>query len=96
MRQIEKRMIKAIIDRKSWQSGNTAVIMDGGVADVYLHGHHIAEARRNYYGSVIITPNKLTLSRWPTVTTKSRLRALGVDVCTRKGVVLLNGKPLEV
>ena len=30
------------------------------------------------------------LKRWPTVTTKSRLRALGVNVYTRKGITYVN------
>jgi hypothetical protein len=32
----------------------------------------------------------VTLSRWSTNTTKSRLRALGANVTTRKGVTYLN------
>jgi hypothetical protein len=35
--------------------------------------------------------NLITLRRYPTNTTLSRLRALGCDLTTRKGVVFFNG-----
>ena len=95
MRVIEKEMIRAIAGGNCWSKDNTTVTHADGVTDVYLHGNHIASAARNYYGSIEIVPNSATLLQWPTRTTMSRLRALGVDVCTRKGVVHLNGKPLE-
>jgi len=46
---------------------------------VFLHGHRIATVYRD--GTVV--PDLLTLSEWPTTTTKSRLRALGVNVYTK-------------
>ena len=39
-----------------------------------------------------VIPNLTTLSAWPTVTTKSRLRALGVNVTTRKGITYVDNK----
>ena len=36
--------------------------------------------------------NRVTLREWPTRTTMSRLRALGVDVYTRKGNVILDNE----
>jgi hypothetical protein len=92
MRKIEQQMISAIHSRKSWQSGNTMVMLrlDGSLS-VYLHGNHIAEiggivgADRDF-----LIVNTETLRRWSTPTTKSRLRALGADVATRKGVTYLN------
>jgi hypothetical protein len=57
-----------------------------------LHGNHIADATRNYYGSIIITPNRETLADWPTPTTKSRLRALGVNLTQSRGVISIDGE----
>jgi hypothetical protein len=92
MRKIEQQMVSAIMNRKSWQSGNTAVTtrFDGSLS-VYLHGNHIADIDCPT-GFVLV--NKETLSRWATNTTKSRLRALGANVSTRKGVTYLNNEPV--
>jgi hypothetical protein len=90
MRKIEKQMNEAIYTQKRWSLQNTIVspIDDTNVA-VYLHGHEIAIV--NTYNGFTMT-NIDTLRRYPTNTTKSRLRALGVNVATRKGVTYLDGK----
>ncbi len=92
MRQIETDMLEAIKHGRDWKKDNTKVSQarSTGGCDVFLHGHHIASVQSN--GLTLVMVN--TLRNWPTRTTMSRLRALGVDVCTRKGVVLLNGEPL--
>jgi hypothetical protein len=88
MRKIEKLMNDAIHTQKRWSLQNTIVspIDDTNVA-VYLHGHEIAIV--NTYNGFTMT-NIDTLRRYPTNTTKSRLRALGVNVATRKGITYLN------
>jgi hypothetical protein len=88
MRKIENEMIKAIHSQKRWSLANTIVspIDDTNVA-VYLHGHEIAIV--NTYNGFTMT-NVDTLRRYPTNTTKSRLRALGVNVATRKGITYLD------
>jgi len=87
MRKIEQQMISAIHSRKSWQSGNTAVtIRNDASMSVFLHGNHIADV----WALGFISVNQDTLRRWSTPTTKSRLRALGANVSTRKGVTYLN------
>jgi hypothetical protein len=88
MRKIEKQMNDAIYTQKRWSLQNTIVspIDDTNVA-VYLHGHEIAIV--NTYNGFTMT-NIDTLRRYPTNTTKSRLRALGVNVATRKGITYLN------
>ena len=88
MRKIEQQMLNAISARKSWQGGNTTVSnIDDVNSAVYLHGNHIADVNsRN--GFVMV--NQYTLREWSTPTTKSRLRALGANVSTRKGVTYLN------
>ncbi len=88
MRKIEEQMISAIHSQKRWSMANTIVspIDDTNVA-VYLHGHEIAIV--NTYNGFTMT-NVDTLRRYPTNTTKSRLRALGVNVVTRKGITYLD------
>jgi len=98
MRQIETDMLEAIKHGKDWSKDNTRTVVDAGYrsyfVDVYLHGNHIAEVICRMGCDDIVKPNTATLRRWPTRTTMSRLSALGVDVCTRKGVVLLDGLPI--
>lgn len=86
MRKIEQQMLNAIENRKAWQSGNTVVTprFDGSLS-VYLHGNHIADVVNSQ-----INVNVYTLRQWSTPTTKSRLRALGASVSTRKGITYLN------
>ena len=98
MRLIEKEMLEAIKHGRDWAKDNTRVEVHSGyrsyVVDVYLHGNHIAEIICRMGCDDVVKPNIETLREYPTRTTMSRLRALGVDVCTRKGEVLLDGKPV--
>jgi len=99
MRLIEKEMLEAIKNGRDWYKDNTCVEVDASYrsyfADIYLHGNHIAEVVcRMGMDDLVVKPNVDTLLKYPTRTTMSRLRALGVDVCTRKGQVLLNGEAL--
>lgn len=88
MRQIEKQMLAAIAAGQNWMQANTQVTFtEENVADVYLHGNHIARIRNGE-----LTVNEETLAAWPTPTTKSRLRALGANVTTRNYVTYLNGE----
>ena len=94
MRSIEIKMIDAIKNRANFKLDNTQVVYhtDTNTSAVFLHGNHIGTYM---HLSGTFRPDLETLKRWPTPTTKSRLRALGVDVSTRKGVTHYNGKPLE-
>ena len=88
MRVIEKNMLQAINTCKAWKSDNTSVApIDGVNCAVFLHGNHIANVENG-----IVRVNRETLAKWPTPTTKSRLRALGANVTTRGGVTYLDGK----
>lgn len=90
MRKIEEQMVRAAHTLRDWRSGNTKVKINGALAHVYLHGHHIATV-----GSPDgVEVNVDTLREWPTPTTKSRLKALGVDVATKNHVTYLNGEPV--
>ena len=97
MRKIEKEMLLAIKERRDWVKANTGVFMEcagnpyGPRAEVYLHGQHIADY---WYNSGKLDVDERTLSDYPTMTTKSRLRALGADVYTHKGVTYLGKKAL--
>lgn len=101
MRIIEQQMLAAIESKQGhWSKDNTMVstmnqTMYKGIyqsrSEVYLHRNHIAT-----YGHSdgIVHVNKYTLAKWPSNTTKSCLRALGVNVTTKKGIVYLDNKPL--
>jgi len=99
MRQIEEQMVDAIENGRNWQSGNTGVRIHPSNyahwADVYLHGNHIAEVFCGASGHRTVDVNVDTLAEYPTRTTMSRLRALGADVCTRKGKVYLNDREVS-
>ena len=98
MRVIEKEMLEAIKHGRDWSKDNTRVVVDAGYrsyfVDVFLHGNHIAEVLCRMGCDDRVHVNHTTLKNWSTRTTLSRLRALGVDVCTRKGEVMLNGEPI--
>lgn len=88
MRKIEQQMNNAIHNQKRWSLQNTIVSpIDNINMAVYLHGHEIAIV--NTRNGFVMT-NIDTLRRYPTNTTKSRLRALGVNVTTRKGITYLD------
>ena len=91
MRLIEEQMNQAINSKSTWSKDNTEVIYfaNSDVSMVYLHGHKIAVF--DHYNDEIIADIN-TLSAWPTRTTKSRLRSLGIDIYTRKGITYVNGR----
>lgn len=79
MRKIEEAMCAAVKERRNWQSGNTRVqVKDGGNwVKVYLWDNLI------YTECLEDGAKRFTLAGWNTNTTRSRLRALGVDVCQK-------------
>ena len=91
MRQIEEQMNQAIIHKNTWSKDNTKVMFLPQLDQsyIYLHGHQIALYDHT---ELRVMVNLDTLAQWPTVTTKSRLRALGVDVYTRKGITFVNDR----
>ena len=88
MRKVEQQMRAAAMQGFNWASGNTTVTVRGhrGLTEVFLHGHSIAYVKE---GKAV--PNLTTLRQWPTNTTKSRLKALGVNVSTCKGITYVDG-----
>ena len=90
MRVIEKKMVEAVNFGIPFQESNTKVTIDFNTAHVFLYGNHIASVVNG--GTPIV--NLDTLREYPTPTTKSRLRALGVNVYTKKGITYLYGEAI--
>ena len=92
MRKVEQQMLDAVNNRRTWHGSNTSVSsIDDVNCAVFLHGNHIADVNSET-GFVMV--NKYTLAKWPTPTTKSRLRALGAKVYTKNHTVYLDGQPI--
>ncbi len=95
MRKIEQQMIAACValqknpSLSNWQKDNTGVSGSKGLVNVYLHGNHIAS-----FVDGMLQVNLDTLRRWPSMTTRSRLRALGANLVSIKGTLHLNGKSI--
>jgi hypothetical protein len=99
MRKIEQQIWNLIKAKKSGTIDNSRVeyltelneLMHARIehAKIYLHGHHIATYT---YSMDRVDYNPVTLAQWPTKTTKSRLRALGVAVYTKKGKTYVGDK----
>ena len=91
-------MLNAVHSKISkWTNNNTAVFYisasesgnpNGSRSEIYLHGNLIAEYWHDAPAPLEVDTR--TLARWSTPTTKSRLRALGANVATRKGVTYLD------
>jgi hypothetical protein len=105
MRKIESEMVAAIRAKQAFCKGNTHVhspvrvlgeteAEDFDVMSVFLHGNEIATVFHPGTEEEWTSVDLNTLRRWPTRTTMSRLRALGVDVCTRKGQVFIEGSAI--
>ena len=98
MRKIESQMLNAVHNKlEKWTNNNTAVFYIsasesgnpfGSRSEIYMHGNLIAEYWHDEKAPLAV--NRNTLARWQTPTTKSRLRALGANVSTRKGITYLN------
>lgn len=71
MRQLEHEMLRALKEGRAWHGANTSVTPDGTVT---LHGNRIA-----FREGGVLVPDLVTFALWPTVTTRSRLRALGLS-----------------
>jgi len=90
VRKIESDMLTAIHEGRNWQSGNTS-IMHQPNPSIYLHGNRIAFTCPDYDG---LRCDTRVFKNFPTRTTVSRLRALGVNACVRKGVPMIDGEPV--
>ncbi|HKJ89173.1 MAG TPA: hypothetical protein VKA48_11790 [Gammaproteobacteria bacterium] len=107
MRKINLHMLRAIDRRKDWCERNTCVEVAQHVgnpyliASVYLFGNHIAdivppegERQEDRPGMRWeAQPNVETFRLFPTATTRSRLRALGVDAYIEDRKPHIDGEP---
>lgn len=91
MRKIEEAMCEAVKNRKNFERSNTRVqVRDGGNwVKVFLHDNLI------YTSCQESGKAQFTLAGWDTNTTRSRLRALGVDVCHVNGVPVYKGEVIN-
>lgn len=82
-------MLAAIKARKNWKNGNTEVYFSDGTSKchVCLHGHCIY--RKSDEGWAWFT-----LAGWNTMTTRSRLRALGLDIRTKNFTPIYKGREI--
>jgi len=99
MRKIEQNMVQAIRNGEDWSEGNTAVVhTDSFNYAVKLHGNVIAYAFSYGQGYEVFrgdaVPDFDTFHKWPTRTTVSRLRALGINASVKQGVPMIDGKPI--
>ena len=85
MRKVERAMLAAIHGGYKMKRDNTAVRHNHNQwsgewtsAAVYLHRHLIAEVSRRGDGILYVSPNDSIWHRYPTMTTGSRLHALGI------------------
>lgn len=98
MRKIEQQMLAALKARKDFNLANTSVYFigasesgnpHGSRSEVFLHGNHIADY---WHHTGTLEVDTRTLARWPSNTTKSRLRALGAHVTTKNYRTYLDGQ----
>lgn len=90
MREIEKAMVQAVNARKNWKCDNTEVRNETYKMSVYLYGHKIYE--ESIRGGKL---RMFTLAGFNTSTTRSRLRALGIDVRQRSFEPIYYGKVIS-
>lgn len=90
MRTIEKNMLNALREKKTWRNSNTAVVFneDKSECRVYLHGNCIF--------AVCEGVARFTLAGWNSKTTRSRLNALGVGIYCKNFAPYRNGVRLFV
>lgn len=84
MKQIEKKMLAAIRGGYNWKTGNTEVNHFAGCIRVWLHGNLIAELSPAHGW-------RFNLCGWNTLTTRSRLNALGCNVVQKNFTPYRNG-----
>lgn len=89
MRKCESIIRQAALSGKSVSTRNTAISHHAGEYTVYLHGNAIAHGRTGHL------PSSFRLAGWNSVTTRSRLNALGVGVYSRNWTPYYNGKAID-
>lgn len=104
MRKLEHLMMKAVHDAVDWKLSNTEVRRERSsyathtvhILSVHLHGNHIADV--TVYpatGIAVATANRATFIQWPSRTTVSRLRALGINASVKYRVPHIDGHAVK-
>jgi len=94
MRTIETKMLSAVYNRADWQLDNTSVRYSQAnkISRIYLFGNHICDYQ--HQDKVIIgtpLPCEYMFKLYPTRTTVSRLRALGINARVKQGIATIDG-----
>ncbi len=77
----------AFVNNEKFCKSNTQVVSGFQVTRLFLHGNEIA--RKGYGATENDTGTTFTLASWPSVTTRERLRGLGILVSQQKGIQYL-------
>jgi hypothetical protein len=89
MRKCESIIRQAALSGRNVTVQNTSISHCAGEYTVYLHGNAIAHGRTGHL------PASFRLAGWNSVTTRSRLHALGVGVTSRDWTPYYNGKAID-
>lgn len=87
MRQVERELSAAVQSHKCWCGGNTTVIVDNNVLQVYLHGHLIYKEKEGR--------KAFTLAGYDTDVTRNRLRAIGVQIERKNNTTYFKGVEVD-
>lgn len=77
MRKITKEASKAFFDRRNFKKDNTQVVYENGEVSLRLFGYIIAWTIK---GRIYFS-----MRGFPTLTTRERLKGLGIDIIQRNG-----------
>ena len=92
MRLIEQQMSNAVYNKANWSKDDTAVYFNehNDTSLIRLHGNLIATYKHD--GLYKVIPSYSMFSSWPTRTTASRLRALGIKASIKGGEAAIDGE----
>lgn len=94
MRKIDEAMCEAVKEHRYWKSGNTEVNVR---VDMYGNEHIEVRLHDNliWKYSEAEDMTEFTLAGWDTPTTRTRLRALGVNLARVGGVTYYGGVAID-
>lgn len=99
MRKIEEKLLVAIERWTPFHLDNTDFrIVDTSLGEVYLHNNCIAKVIKHptpLFGRPYIYVSEISLCGWNTPTTRSRLRALGIEICQKDFMPILEDRPID-